>query len=295
MSNGNDDNDDDGGSGRSGPAYLDPNFLNKINRRKINMKKKSGGGSGGGGGDGNGGNGGGGGGNGGDGNGGGGNGDDDENDEEIPFEQFQTLPGIDPLPLSEDALKVLQNDLATTDIKRQSLESQVEQLQKTNEELRKRLDQMSRERFQLSPDRVLADLGRTLEDVEEDLADSVYDIADFELELKANVVSDGEKLQFHLPGADEEYASENLSTINLHVKRESKENPLDNPEVPDLREMRIGDAKRKVRKAGFTVGLGADRDSGVVVDQYPSPFSAAPSGTTVDLTVSEEGASSDGA
>lgn len=266
------DNGDDG-NGEDGEFTGIGENIN-INRRPFDpIGGNFGGGGGGGGGDGNGGD-------GGDGNGGDGDdGDGPGNVVEIP----------------EQTLATLQKDVANLNLERNNLQGQIEALRERNQKLEQHLQDVRKDQLQLRPNQVISELGRSLDQVESDLEESNYEIGDFNIELKANVVAENDELRFHLPSAEEDFASENLSTISLQMKRQSREQPLDNPEVPDLREMSIGEARRRIRKKGFEVGTGADAESGVVIDQYPSPFSVAERGTTIDLTVSEEEASNDGA
>ena len=194
----------------------------------------------------------------------------------------------------EQVISDLNQRVIEEESQRKQLESTVEQLQSRNQDLQEKVRKLQSERSTSRPREMFANFGKAVEDADADLADTQYRLADLQVEMKANVLQDEEGMKFHLPGVEEDFAAENLSTLNFRLAPKGEDSDSEEPDVtydpvPDLKGMALERARTVITREGFSVGTvepESDAETGTVVDQFPSPRSIAEPGTAIDLTVS---------
>lgn len=194
----------------------------------------------------------------------------------------------------EEIISNLRKQVIETETHREQLQSAVDQLRAQNSTLQEKVQTLQSERSTSRPQEVFTNLGQAVKDAESELANSQYRLENFEVQMKANVIQDEEGVKFHLPGVDEDFAAENLSTVNFRLRSNGEASEPEGPDatfdpIPDLRGMGVERARTVIQREGFSVGTvepESEAGSGVVVDQFPSPRSIAEPGTKIDLTVS---------
>lgn len=191
----------------------------------------------------------------------------------------------------ETLVSDLQVELLTLRSERDAYQTQLETLEDERLALQERIRELEVDRPKLETGEVLANFGTAIEDVRREVEETGYTIGGVEIDLKANVVTSDEGVKLHLPSLDETVATNTLSDIRFRVDRRTPVAELEYEEIPDLRFRPREEAERLIDDAGFVVGsveFAPGEEPGIVLEQFPSPFSVARPGAAVDLVIAEE-------
>jgi len=195
-------------------------------------------------------------------------------------------------------IATLQTEKLTFSSRNTVLEARVKELEKTNLELDESVRKLKIARPTVPSTRLISSFRDALDDMRAPLASGMggvnYLVSEIQVNLKANVSYDGGKVQFQLPKPDDVIPSENLSTIDFVIKATptTEVDTSGYAEVPNLVGLAKEMGERLIVSKGFVPGEIEYEDTagiepGIVISQMPSPFSVAPPGGPIDLTISK--------
>ncbi|HIE31782.1 MAG TPA: DUF4332 domain-containing protein [Methanosarcinales archaeon] len=202
------------------------------------------------------------------------------------------------IKIRDDLITSLQAEKLEVASKSEVLEERVRKLDRENMELNEKIRKLQISRPTMSSARLVSSFRDALDDMQASLISekggAKYHVSEIKVNLKANLSCKNDQILIQLPKPDDIIPSENLSTINFRI-RATPTTEVDTSEyidVPNLIGLDIEMGKSLILSKGFVIGeieyIHTDKIvSGMVVGQMPSPFSVAPPGGPIDLTISK--------